>query len=206
MATINIGSDPAAGLIERVTNAIDSILERKWIELGKPNSARSPREAAEQWFDISEGKLSSIDEHDIRTDKKGISSLADKVRVTLWDSERKDKPTVDIRDYGIGIKAENISNTILSLNENLKINKLFLAGAFGQGGSTALAYSHYTIIVSRAFESEKAVTNPVAATIVRFNLGNLETDKHGLYEYAVDRSNGQPFIFDIPEEDFLVAL
>ncbi len=202
LATINLGSDPAAGLIERVTNAIDSVLERKWNEIGKPTSARSPREAVEQWLDIPEGKLSSIDEHDIRTDKNGISSLADKVRVTLWDSERKDRPTVDIRDYGIGIKAENFSNTILSLNENLKINKLFLAGAFGQGGSTALSYSHYTIIVSRAFELEKAVTNPVAATIVRFNPGNLETDKHGLYEYAVDRSTGQPFIFDIPEEDF----
>jgi uncharacterized protein with von Willebrand factor type A (vWA) domain len=32
MATINMGRDPAAGLIERVTNAVDAVLEQAWVE------------------------------------------------------------------------------------------------------------------------------------------------------------------------------
>ena len=31
LATINIGTDPAAGVTERITNAIDAVLEKEWI-------------------------------------------------------------------------------------------------------------------------------------------------------------------------------
>ena len=31
LATVNLGSDPAAGLIERVTNAVDAVLDREWM-------------------------------------------------------------------------------------------------------------------------------------------------------------------------------
>ena len=34
LATINLSSDPAAGLVERVTNAIDAVLEREWVQRG----------------------------------------------------------------------------------------------------------------------------------------------------------------------------
>lgn len=34
LATINMGSDPAGGVIERITNAIDAVLEREWAERG----------------------------------------------------------------------------------------------------------------------------------------------------------------------------
>lgn len=32
LATINIGTDPAAGVTERITNAIDAVLEKEWVE------------------------------------------------------------------------------------------------------------------------------------------------------------------------------
>jgi len=197
LATINLGSDPAAGLIERVTNAIDAVLEREWIEQGQPTNIRSPRAAVERWFGISEGKLENVE--DLREPK--IVGLSSRVKVTLYDSERADRPTVDIRDYGIGLRAEEFASSILSLNENRKLKKFFLAGAFGQGGSTALSYSQYTVFISRAIPVGSS-SHPVAATIVRFNPGNLETDKHGLYEYIIDHSTGQPFIFDVSEEVF----
>lgn len=193
LATINLGSDPAAGLIERVTNAIDAVIDRKWWDLGQPNDVRSPRAAAEIWFKIPEGKLSNID--DFRREE--YKELSSKVTVTLYDSLDPNRPTVDIRDLGTGIKADEFSQTILSLNGSRKLKKLFLAGAFGQGGSTALSYSSYTIIVSRSiFEP-----NIIAATIVKFNPGDIATDKHGLYEYLVDSKTENPITFIVDPKD-----
>ena len=52
IATINIGTDPAAGLTERITNAIDAVLELEWCRNGNPKDIASPRLAAELWFDL----------------------------------------------------------------------------------------------------------------------------------------------------------
>lgn len=195
-ANINIGSDPAAGVIERVTNAIDSVLDLEWKKRGRP-ALKSPREAVEQWWGIEGGKMSNVE--DFRD--KSIVELSKKVQVTIHDSDRPDRPTVDIRDYGTGLLPEDFGSTILSLNENRKLKKLFLAGAFGQGGSTALAYSCYTVILSRAVRNN-GKSNLVGATVVRFNHGDPETDKHGVYEYMLDQSTGHPFALEIPEEEF----
>lgn len=203
LAIINLGSDPAAGVIERITNAFDAILELEWIERGQPAHLMSPRSAVEQWLQIRDGRLATVE--DLRD--RDIQALAKRITVTLRDSERVDRPTIDIRDAGIGLKAEDFGDSILSLNKSRKLRKLFLAGAFGQGGSTALAYSHYTLIVSR----EKAMSDgspgrprsgPVAFTLVRFNSGDALVDKHGLYEYMVDHATGHPFTFPVPDRDF----
>lgn len=197
LATINLGSDPAAGLIERVTNAIDAVLEREWQERGQPTGVHSPREAVEQWFGIKDGRLENVPDWSGK-----VGDLIQRVRVTMHDSDRPDRPTVEIRDSGIGLTAQQFSESILSLNANRKLRKFFLSGAFGQGGSTALAYSLYTIISSRAVDNG-AGANPVAATIVRFNRGDIQVDKHGVYEYAVDASTGQPFVLeDVSLDEF----
>jgi hypothetical protein len=196
LATINLGSDPAAGVVERITNAIDGVLERKWIESNQPTNLLSPRSAVEQWYEIPGGVLENI------KNLRDYSALAHQVVVMLHDSGNRDRPTIDIRDFGIGIKAEEFSSTILSLNGNRKLKKFFLSGAFGQGGSTALSYSHYTIIISRAICNDTNNRNPVAVTIVRFNPGNINLDKHGLYEYVVNSTTGYPFTFNIPENEF----
>jgi hypothetical protein len=54
LATINIGTDPAAGVTERITNAIDAVLEKEWKTQGEPEGFRSPRKAVENWFKIEE--------------------------------------------------------------------------------------------------------------------------------------------------------
>ncbi len=189
MATINLGSDPAAGLIERVTNAFDAVLERTWVERGQPNALGSPRDAVEQWFGIKDGKMVSV--QDLRNVR--VRDLSRRVVVSLHDSERPDRPTVGVRDSGIGIDTQQFVSSILSLNESRKLKRFFLAGAFGQGGSTALSYSPYTIIMSRAASRPGSPPHPVACTVVRFDPGNHNVDKHGRYEYAVDQTSGQPF-------------
>jgi hypothetical protein len=37
---------------------------------------------------------------------------------------------------------------------------------------------------------------------VRFNSGDPNTDKHGLYEYLVDHATGHPIVLIMPEADF----
>lgn len=198
LAIIGMGSDPAAGVIERITNAIDSVLEMEWMVKGQPPNITYPRLAVEKWFGIKDGRLTGYKTGDL----KNLDKFANRVEVSLRDSDRDDKPTIDIRDYGIGIPSEEFGDSILSLNKNRKLRKLFLAGAFGQGGSSALAYSPYTMICSRKAALNGAKSHPFAFTVVRFNPGDANVDKHGVFEYMVDRKTGCPITLDVPEEDF----
>lgn len=195
-STINMGTDPAAGLVERITNSIDAVLDLEWHEQGCPTDIESPRIAVQRWFNLSEGKLRNIKD----ASAKNIQELAKRISVTLKDSEREEFPTVEIRDYGTGIKGEDFSKTILSLNDDNKINKLHQMGAYGQGGSTALSFNTFTIIISRPHKILKK-GNTVSFTIVRFNDGGLGQRKLGWYEYCVSDKN-QPFTIEIDEDKF----
>ncbi|MBN8700642.1 MAG: hypothetical protein J0L54_13630 [Chitinophagales bacterium] len=195
-STINMGTDPAAGLVERITNSIDAVLDLEWYEQGCPTDIDSPRLAAQKWFNIQEGKLRNIKD----ASGKSIQELGKRISVTLKDSEREDFPTVEIRDYGTGIKGEDFAKTILSLNDNNKIDKLHQMGAYGQGGSTALSFNTFTIIISRPHKILKK-GNSVSFTIVRFNDGGVGQKKLGWYEYCVSDKH-QPFSIDLPEDKF----
>lgn len=196
-STINMGSDPAAGLVERITNSIDSVLDLEWHKQGKPSSIDSPRKAASEWFGVEEGKMHYIKD----ASDKNVQELARRIIITLKDSERDDFPTVDIRDFGTGIKCEEFGKTILSLNDNNKIDKLHQMGAYGQGGSTALSFSTFTIIISRPNEVLMKGTS-TAFTIVRFNGGSLGQKKLGWYEYCVSDITKQPLFVELSDEKF----
>ena len=199
LATINIGTDPAGGVTERITNAIDAVLELEWKIQNEPEGFRTPRRAIESWYGIEDGKISNIKS---ARDKK-IDSLSDKVQVTLYDSGKDSKPTVEIRDKGIGLEPEEFSKTILELNGSNKIGKLHLMGAFGQGGSTALAFNNYTIIISKPhFKKDERKKSKVSFSIVRINPGDVEKDKHEWYEYMVNKATGQPFTLEVSDDDF----
>lgn len=199
IATINIGTDPAAGLAERITNAIDAVLELEWNKQNEPKDFPNPRTAIENWFDISDGRLRNID----NASDKRIQELAKRIKVTLRDSERENYPTVEIRDQGIGIRGDDFDKTILSLHGQNKISKLFLMGAYGQGGSTALSYNNYTLIVSKSAIRKPKDKPTVAFTVVRVNPGNLQADKLEWFEYCVDKGNGKPFSIELEDKDFL---
>lgn len=195
-STINMGTDPAAGLVERITNSIDSVLDLEWYKQGCPADIDSPRKAVHNWFGLQDGKLRYVKD----ASAKNIQELARKIIVTLKDSEREDFPTVEIRDFGTGIKGDEFGRTILSLNDNNKIDKLHQMGAYGQGGSTALSFNTFTIIISRPNSLLKK-GSAVAFTIVRFNDGGLGQRKLGWYEYCVGNNN-QPLSLEYPIEKF----
>lgn len=195
-STINMGTDPAAGLVERITNSIDAVLDLEWHKHGCPPDIFSPRAAAEEWFDLKDGKLRYVKD----ASAKNVQELAKKIIITLKDSEREDFPTVEIRDYGTGIRGEDFSKTIFSLNDDNKIDKLHQMGAYGQGGSTALSFNTFTIVMSRPHKILNK-GNSVAFTIVRFNDGGLGQRKLGWYEYCVNRTR-HPLSIEIDEEIF----
>lgn len=198
IATINIGSDPAAGVTERITNAIDAVLEKEWLLRNQPFDIRTPRKATEEWYGIENGNLATIrDPHDAR-----LTTLSSLITVSLHDSGNDTKPTVEIRDKGIGLQSEEFSKTILSLNESNKIGKLHLMGAYGQGGSTALSYNSLTVIISKVFSRQKGGRKSVAWTIVRINQGDINVNKHPWYEYMVEAATGQPFVSEISDDEF----
>jgi hypothetical protein len=196
-STINMGTDPAAGLVERITNSIDSILDLEWHKQGCPKDIDNPRKAAQKWFGLQDGKLRNIKD----ASAKNIQELARKIVVTLKDSEREEFPTVEVRDYGTGIKGEEFSRTILSLNDDNKIDKLHQMGAYGQGGSTALSFNTFTVIISRPNKILKK-GNSVSFTIIRFNDGGLGQRKLGWYEYCVASVSEQPLSLEYPEDKF----
>lgn len=201
--TINITSNPGNALVERVTNAIDAVIERQAVRaLSKARPKRlpaNPREAVEEWFNVRAGRLHHLPAVSGKDQKKGPSrqSLADQIVVRVSDSGVKKHPTIEIRDFGIGLTAAMVPKTILGLNENNKIAKPYLAGAFGQGGSTALAYSpHGSLIVTRRqpdllAPGEKDLT---AVTFIRFNELNPDRNKNGRFEYLVMPSNEVPSV------------
>src|SRR5277367_75759 len=82
-STINMGTDPAAGLIERITNSIDAVLDLEWYNQGCPGDILSPRIAVQKWFGLTEGKLRNVKD----ASAKNIQDLARRVVVTLKDSE-----------------------------------------------------------------------------------------------------------------------
>lgn len=186
---INIGSDPGLALVERVTNAIDAVIEREALRNLRRKGAKepaSPREATELWFGIPGGRVGNLG------DPLKRQPFADEVVVSLLDGTSKLRPTVDVRDMGVGLTPTLIPKTILSLSGSNKLNKMYLAGAYGQGGSTTLAFSpNGTLFVSRRQPDllGKGEVDRVAVTFERYEDLDPRRNKNGRYSYLVNASH-----------------
>ena len=183
ISSINLGSKPGRSLTERITNAIDGVLEKKMSKAAGMEPS-SPTEAAKAWFGrppttADSGLFKSIKEFSVN----GYDQL---VKVVLLPSDINTEPTIDVSDDGIGIAPADFPNTILSLQQGNKIKKRYLAGAFGQGGASTLAFCEYALIVSRNINSP----NIVGFTVIKLmRLG--EGYKEDAYVYlAVQDENG----------------
>lgn len=170
---IGAAADPGRSVVERITNATDAVIEREHaVRNGKPE-CRSPREAAIAWLNIPKGTLSSLSPA-IR------QKLADRVTLRLFPGEGKQSRLIEIIDEGIGIRPEDFSRTILSLNESNKIKKPYLAGAYGQGGSSTFAASRLSLIASR-----RDNTDEVGFTVIKYEDAADEYTKLGRYVYLL---------------------
>ena len=185
---IEVATDPGRSLIERVTNAHDALLELEHERHGGTPECRSPREAAAAWLDVPE--------------KEGLAGLTNKQRqdlaaatvVRLEPGEGTQSRLVSVIDRGIGIPADDLESTILSLNESNKIQKHYLAGTYGQGGSSTFAFCKYVAIASRQHGSDQ-----IAFTVIRYEDLPAEDYKTGRYVYLVE--NDRPLVISAVEGD-----
>lgn len=168
---IEVSADPGHSLIERVTNGIDGVLEAEHDYHGGLPVCRTPHEAATAWLNVPAGGLSDMSPGERR-------KLAQRVTVRLLPGDTKAARILEVRDRGIGLLPEQMPSTILSLNESNKMQKHFLAGAYGQGGSSTFASSSATFIASR-----KSADAPVGFTVVHFQDLPAEEYKTGRYVY-----------------------
>jgi hypothetical protein len=113
----------ALASVERITNAMDAVLE--FHAYGGGDLPKSPREAAKRWLGIPASGIKDLDTAQRRT-------IAEKVSVTLCESNVPKHPTLIIQDKGIGIEALDFLKTVLSLNEQNKSGKNYTMGTFGQ--------------------------------------------------------------------------
>lgn len=177
------------GVIERLTNAIDAVIEREYIKNPDIN-LKNPRQSSEKYFNIKNGDLSKYQLKELNNDLKNL------VELNVFESGKNGKPTIEVRDYGIGISADRFGKTILSLQGGNKLDKYYLAGTFGQGGSTAISFSPYVLFISKVNNG----TNKVSFTITK------ETDdlnyKTPVYMYLIRTSTQVPFEYEDSDNEF----
>ncbi len=170
---IEVSSNPGRAVVERVTNAIDAVLDAEFIAHdGKP-AVGSPGEAATTWLNVPDDGLSGMTAAERRR-------LAKRVTVRLRSGSSPDKRVIEIHDRGIGLSAEQMPTTILSLNESNKVQKLHQAGTYGQGGSATFAAAEYSLIVSRRPAEPES-----AFTVVHFEPPPADQIKGGSYVFLV---------------------
>ena len=170
--TIETSTDPGRSLVERLTNGIDAILEDEHDKHNGIPDSRTPKEAATAWLNVPEGGLSEMTPAQRR-------SIAQRISIKLREGDGKSARVVEVRDAGTGLEPEAMPKTILSLNESNKIQKYYLAGTYGQGGSSTLATSKYILIASRRPESE------VGFSLARYQDLPPDLFKIGHYVYLV---------------------
>src|SRR5688572_2093875 len=132
LSTIGLGTKPGRSLTERITNAMDAILEER-VTTGV-NPPISPRRAANAWF----GRPISGPDAGLFSWRDMPDDFDKHIHVVIRQSDREDRATIDVVDDGIGIEGRDFLQTILSLQSGNKIRKRHLIGAFGQGGAATL--------------------------------------------------------------------
>lgn len=190
--TIEMATDPGRSLIERLTNGIDAILEAEYERHKGIPACRNPREAAAAWLGVPSGGLSDMTSVQRR-------ELAQRVVIRILPGDGSREARIgEVRDFGIGITPEQMPKTILSLNESNKWRKHYLAGTYGQGGSSTFASSKYTFIASR-YDGHPFV----GFTIVRYQDLPPEEYKTGHYVYLV--LNGVVPQIELAPKDFPIG-
>lgn len=162
-STIGLASKPGRSLTERITNAIDAVLEGH--SLSTATLPTSPQEAVHEWF----GRPYSSSDAGIFNWKYEQGNNARKVGVILTDSGMKEAPTIDVLDFGIGISPDKFASTILSLQEGNKSRKKYLVGSFGQGGASTIDYCDYVFIASRSIQNPNIVSFTLIKEMVLSN-------------------------------------
>ena len=179
-SNIDMLQEGEKGIVERITNAIDAVIERKKKDkniIAANDADKIVHAAFPKYFD---NKTKIFNGEDFRNN---AYDAANQVVVAVNDGNKSTTPTFDIIDKGIGISGADFAKTILSLQggNKIKSDKNYLIGAFGQGGSTSLSFASATIIISK-------YNGQLYFTIVK--AVELKGYKNHSYIYLTDKNGG----------------
>jgi hypothetical protein len=158
-------------IIERITNAFDANLELISKQNPSQQLPQSPRKAIERWMRIPQGDMglygANLQKQNKRAEREHLASGC---KVEFYDSGIERRPTIIIRDNGIGQHPSDFATTLLKLGDSNKISLPYLHGTYGHGGSSSFRFCKYSIIASRrqiiALDNKPDI---VGWTIVRKN-------------------------------------
>jgi hypothetical protein len=199
-SALSSSADPKMLIFERLTNAFDALLELE-VKRQKPELPEllSPRVAAQRLYHMPKDDLNPSG-----TNERAVAKL---IRMEFLDSDDSGRrPTIAIRDYGIGVSNREAPYTILSLEESNKLKKPYTHGVFGKGGSLACTFSEATVLVMRKHLDllEPGERDLVTVAIVK----EIDLPDYGLpiFRYLVvptrEDSRGLPFACAAKDVDF----
>lgn len=193
----NQQASPIPALVEKITNGIDAILERRCLEEGTcPKSADAPTS-------ISEGVTRFFPDQknwDLTAHRKHQSEMLQ----IIADGPRMETSLV-IYDEGVGQAPADFEDTFLSLLRGNKNEIHFVQGKYNMGGAGAVVFCgkhRYQLVASKRFDSE----SEFGFTLVRrhpLTASEEVTRKNTWYEYLV--IDGKIPSFEIDELDLGLA-
>ena len=137
-ANVETTKSRVAPIVERIVNGFDAVLEMEMIRRGGSEAPPSPRRAVEKWLSIPGGDWSEFAR--TLTDEKRNELGGKFVVVTFTDSLAERKPTIIVRDSGIGRHPSEFDSTLLRLGRSNKIRSTYLCGVYGHGGSSTYRF------------------------------------------------------------------
>jgi hypothetical protein len=179
--TVEVSSDPALAMLERVTNGIDAVLDLRARELNQ--TAATPHEGAQRWWNIPTDGLGTMADGP-------RYELGGRIRVTMEESGEDDRPTVVIQDQGTGQHPDDFAKTLLSLHRSNKKTSMHQMGQYNAGGSASYKFSTGTLVISRLAPTllGHGRMDEAGVTLVRYNPLDPDRFKSGTYEYMVAKN------------------
>lgn len=189
----NQQAHPVPALVEKVTNGIDAILEKRvlqdGIDIRSPEAPRSVQEALDRYFpghrnwDLGDAR---------RRQARELQIVA--------SGPRRDTSLM-VYDDGVGQAPEDFPRTFLSLLRGNKNDVHFVQGKYNMGGAGAIAFCgerRFQLVASRRYDG----AHPLGFTLLRRHpprLAAAANRKNTWYEYLV--FDGRVGALDIDELD-----
>lgn len=143
----NQQSSPVAALVEKLVNSIDAVLTAECLSDGidptGPDAPKSMQEAAEDLFDIPDGRVE-------RLTASERTRFAENIQLIACGTKRQ--PAYLIIDHGEGQSPQDFPTTFLSLLRDNKARIPFVQGKFNMGGTGVLQFAgdnSFQLILSR---------------------------------------------------------
>lgn len=189
----NQQAHPVPALVEKITNGIDAILEKRvlqdGIDIRSPQAPRSVPEALDRYFpdhrnwDLGDAR---------RWQARDLQIVA--------SGPRRDTSLL-VYDNGVGQAPVDFPGTFLSLLRGNKNDVHFVQGKYNMGGAGAIAFCgdrRFQLVASKRYDGSQ----PLGFTLLRRHppkLAQAANRKNTWYEYLV--FDGQVAAVDIDELD-----